>query len=103
MIQLNNPQYENFNNWQLRATGCHFMMCNDQYPDTKCLNEGVCVEVVKSITVQIKQDHTDHSTHARSIRNFRYLKRLFLFSILFERPDSGLKRETIRTNMSKEH
>ena len=51
------------------------MMCNDQYPDTQCLNEGVCVEVVKSITVQIKQDHTDHSTHARSIRNFRYLKR----------------------------
>ena len=50
------------------------MMCNDQYPDTQCLNEGVCVEVVKSITVQIKQDHTDHSTHARSIRNFRYLK-----------------------------
>ena len=83
MIQLNNPQYENFNNWQLRATGCHFMMCNDQYPDTKCLNEGVCVEVVKSITVQIKQDHTDHSTHARSIRNFRYLKRLFfIFNII---------------------
>ena len=70
-FQLNNPQYENFNNWQLRETGCHFMMCNDQFPDTQCLNEGVCVEVVKSITVQIQQDHIDHSTHARSIRNFR--------------------------------
>ena len=53
------------------------MMCNDQFPDTQCLNEGVCVEVVKSITVQIQQDHIDHSTHARSIRNFRYFKNFF--------------------------